>query len=314
VKTKGWYKTIAASGSAKWERAAERPLRATRQSLEKASPVEAGSILAAMAIASLCLFSTAAAGAGRSTGDLITVLDCPGQGGAPEPLPVRFSIDCSHIADPEKKRFCRPFIENVACRAFKAYRKITGIKLETRCPLLTYTIYENRDWPHKGVGAGGMSYKCQVNYLAQYSILRRSDLGPYDVHEILHHYHFGLPPLPNQHSLFEPAMLEAMREIGDQRGYNQALERAKASLTWILGKEQGKVPPLPQVSCYAAQTAMETSLYVEQSKSVYRFYRELDRRPLDANVRLGKLLFETSGRKADVANFLSGHGCPKAGG
>jgi hypothetical protein len=288
--------------------------RAQTGRLRELAAVRASAILTATVIAGSCLF-TLAARAEANASDSFTVADCPGQGGASETLPVRFSIDCSHIADSQKNRFCRPFIENVACKVFKAYRKITGIKLESRCPRLTYTIYENQgDWPHKGSGAGGLSYKCQVDYMARYSILRRSELGPYDVHEILHHYHFSLPALPNQHSLFEPAMLEAMREIGDQRGYNQALEWAKARLTHVLGKEQKTDSPSSEVSCYAAQTAMETSLYVEQSQNVYRFYRELDRRPMDAKVRLGKLLFEVSGRKAEVAGFLSSHGCPKAGG
>lgn len=167
--------------------------------------------------------------------------------GRRSPFPSALASIALGSRTPQKRQLCRPVIENVACKVLLAYRKITGIKLEARCPALTYTIYQDAgDWPHKDIGACGFSYKCQVDYMAQYSILWRSDLGPYDVHEILHHYHFGLPPLPNQHSLFGPAMLEARREIGDERGYGQAMARARAEVTRVLGNAQGRFRHQPR--------------------------------------------------------------------
>ena len=42
------------------------------------------------------------------------------------------------------------FAANQACKVFPAYRKITGIKLEQRCPTITYTIYDQDNFPHAG--------------------------------------------------------------------------------------------------------------------------------------------------------------------
>jgi hypothetical protein len=247
-----------------------------------------------VAVCVVAAVSLLSAGAGAT--DVTTVSSCPQQAR----IPVTFTIDCSHLKNAANKALCRPFIENVACKVFPAYRKITGLTLETRCPLMLYTIYEETaDWPHKGTPSGGMSYKCRVDYMARYSILYRSVIGPYDVHEILHHYHFALPPLPNQHSLFEPAMLEARRDIGDIPGFENFLAHAKASLNQGFGN-----------NCYVAQSLTEKSLYIEDQKNVYRFYRELDGLPMDPNQRLNRLLLKVAGQKASVRKFLTDHGCP----
>jgi hypothetical protein len=162
-------------------------------------------ILAALILASW-------GGACAAADDYVTAGSCPGQ----EPTPVTFKIDCSKLKDPAAKALCKPFIENQACKLFPAYRKITGIKLEDRCRMINYTIYDRDNWPHSG--AGGMSFNCQIDYMAQYAFQNRPKaLGPYDEHEILHHYrmsHKVLDRLTAAHPLFESSMLEAEREIG----------------------------------------------------------------------------------------------------
>ncbi len=55
--------------------------------------------------------------------------------------------------------------------------------------------------------------------MAQYALQpsRHSQLGPYDVHEILHHYQMTSNELAGMtavHTLFETSMLEAEREVG----------------------------------------------------------------------------------------------------
>jgi hypothetical protein len=193
------------------------------RSVEKSAAIPVAAWLLATAVSLLSVAARAS--------DVTMVSSCPPQA----KLPVTFQIDCSRVKDAAKKQLCRPFIENVACKVFPAYRKIIGFNLEKRCPQVAYIIYEDAaDWPHKGTPTGGMSYECKVDYMAQYSILYRSSIGPYDVHEILHHYHFGLPPLPNQHSLFEAAMIEARREIGDTAGYERFLAAAKSPSGFFL--------------------------------------------------------------------------------
>jgi hypothetical protein len=147
--------------------------------------------------------------------DQFTVASCPKFA----KLPISFSIDCSHVSDPEQKKLCRPFIENVACKVFPAYREITELKLETHCASIKYTIYDKNTFPHHG-GEGGLSLRCAVDYVADYSIGYRSKLGPYDVHEILHQYQAMLGALPDAHVLFGSSMAEAIRLIGDDDTYD----------------------------------------------------------------------------------------------
>jgi hypothetical protein len=83
--------------------------------------------------------------------EVTTITACPSQ----TTIPVKFVVDCSHVKDAATRQLCSPFIANQACKVFPAYRKITGIRLEQRCPTITYTIYDKDNFPHAG-GAGDL--------------------------------------------------------------------------------------------------------------------------------------------------------------
>lgn len=117
-----------------------------------------------------------------SSQDVVTVSSCPKQ----PTLPVTFQVDCSNVADPSTRKLCQPFAENQACKVFWAYRNITGVRMEEYCSTYKYMIYDKEKFPHEG--AGGKSQICGANYMADYSVLPKTPIGPYDVHEILHGY------------------------------------------------------------------------------------------------------------------------------
>ena len=238
--------------------------------------------------------------------DTITVSSCAGQ----VQIPVKFQIDCSRIKDPTAKQSCRPFIENVACKVFPAYRKITGINLEETCSSIKYTIYENSNWPHPK-GEGGLALRCAVDYISDYSLGFRSKLGPYDVHEILHEYQSVLGALPKAHALFGPSMTEAMREIGDA-AYEGRFAELKKEVANIEDRfRTGAVKSGD--SCAVAETAVEERLYIQNPKTVYLFYRDLVRGRLkdqaDREARFNRMYVEASGGQEWVKKFLLDHGC-----
>jgi hypothetical protein len=238
--------------------------------------------------------------------DTTTVANCPGQA----KLPVTFKIDCSNVKDPASKQLCAPFIRNQACKVFPAYRKITGINLETICPSITFTIYDTGDWPHGNGDAGGLAGYCAVQYLAQYSVQMKSAIGPYDVHELLHEYQIVLGALPAQHILFGSSMAEATREIGDAQGYAVAIARIKHDSTTLeAALEKGTIQAADK--CPLAETVMEETLYLEKSDNVYQFYRRLVRSKVaaqaDREARFNRMFDAVSGGKAK--SFLIAHGC-----
>jgi hypothetical protein len=175
-----------------------------------------------------------------------------------------------------------------------------GVKLEQRCPLIAYAIVDSGPLPHGGTNAGGTAFYagCNIEYMAKYSILNGSKIGPWDVHELLHHYEWGGPGLPNMHSLFQSLMTEAMREIGDDEHYDQSIAYMRKDVARTFGN-----------NCFAAQSKTEEMLYLEDSSNVYRFVRELDRGIADPNERMNRMLFNVSGRKDSVRKFLTDHGC-----
>ena len=238
--------------------------------------------------------------------DTITVSSCPGQ----EQIPVKFEIDCSRVEDPAAKRSCRPFIVNVACKVFPAYRRITGIHLEETCPAIKYTIYEKNNWPHPP-GEGGLALECGVDYISDYSLKFRSKLGPYDVHEILHEYQSVLGALPKAHALFGPSMTEAMREIGDP-AYEARFAEMKKEVANIEDQFH-KGAEKSGDSCVLAETAVEEHLYIQNPKTVYSFYRDLVRGRLkdqaDREARFNRMYVQASGGQEWVRKFLLEHGC-----
>jgi len=230
--------------------------------------------------------------------DQFTVSRCPSV-----QLPMSFSIDCSHVADPAQKKLCRPFIENVACKAFPAYREITGLRLETRCPSIKYTIYDKDKFPHHE-GEGGVAMHCAVDYVAQYSIVTTSKLGPYDVHEILHEYQTMLGALPDAHILFGSSMLEALRLMGAEDLYEERLKPMKEEAARLKATAN---------NCTAAETAIEESLYLENPKVVYLYYRKLvigwQKDMADRQARFNRMFYAASGNQASVKQYLITHGC-----
>ena len=238
-----------------------------------------------------------------------TVSDCPGQ----SKLPVTFQIDCSHLKD-ASRQLCRPFIEHQACMVFPAYRRITGIKLEDTCPAIKFTIYQDDNWPHPQ-GDGGLALHCAVDYLDKYSVDFRKDWakGPYDVHELLHEYQMTLGPLPGSHPLFGSSMAEAMREIGDNEGYQVRVKEMQAESRRLHDElETGKYKGDPK-ECYLAQSQLEESLYLENPKLVSMFYLKLPpakgNSPTERNVRFSRMFYTVGSGKPEIKKFLTDHGC-----
>jgi hypothetical protein len=190
-------------------------------------------------------------------------------------LPVTVQVDCSHVADPATKQLCRPFAENQACKVFWAYRNITGIRLEETCSTIKYTVYDKDKFPYHS-GEGGVARHCGADYVTDYSVLIKSDIGPYDVHEMLHVYQDELGAIPDAHILFGPSMAEARQEIGDAKGFDVEMSRLKYDMhATETGFEKGTIPAERQ--CLAAEFYIESSLYLKDPKNVFQFYRKLER-------------------------------------
>ena len=243
-------------------------------------------------------------------GEVTTVASCPGQAA----IPMKFVVDCSNVKDASDRKLCQPFIANQACKVFPAYRKVTGVGLDQRCPVLTYTIYDHDNFPHSG-GAGGLSHDCRVDYIAQYALrpFARSSVGPYDVHEILHHYHMTVPVLTGitgMHVLFGPSMAEAEALIGDNVTHERTLRRIRSEPAELRAHlDSGRVRPAAQ--CHVARNIIESELYVADRKNVYEFYRKLasivPQNAGDHAAAYDSMLNDVAGGKAKA--FLSAHGC-----
>jgi hypothetical protein len=263
-----------------------------------------GRIVIAVAIASASSLTPGTAFAD----DQITVSSCPGQ----TALPVTFRIDCSNVKDAAAKQLCKPFIENQACKVFPAYRQITGINLEESCPSINYTIYDKDNWPGGGE-AGGLTLKCAVQYLAEYSVNAKAPakIGPYDTHELLHVYQAVLGAIPYAHILFGPSQAEAMRLIGDVEAY----DRAAAQMKETTGNFEERFQKLSSRSgierCVLAEVQVEQTLYLDNPKTVYAFYRKLVRSRVadlaDRQARFDRMYNTVSEGKS--RQFLIAHGC-----
>ena len=239
--------------------------------------------------------------------DTVTIASCPG----PDALPVTFQVDCSHVANPATQALCRPFAVNQACKVFPAYRKITGIHLEDSCPSFKYTIYDKDKWPYQAGEAGGYAGKCGAELMADYSLMLKSPIGPYDVHEILHVYQEPLGALPYAHILFGPSMTEAYRLIGDNLDYAKQIAQMKSATNRILANfEKGTIKPEGQ--CLAAELYTEETLYLKDTGNVEQFYLKLVRsrnaNQADRQARFNRMYDLVSGGTAKP--FLLSHGCP----
>jgi len=260
-------------------------------------------------LTAICL-AAAVTSAARAA-DVTTVTSCPSQ----PAIPVKFVVDCSHVKDAATRQLCGPFIANQACKVFPAYRRITGIRLEQRCPTLTYTIYDQDNFPHGG-SAGGMSYSCQIDHMAQYALQQwaNSTIGPYEVHEILHHYQMTskeLAAMTVAHPLFETSMADAQGEVGDNVLHDRSVARLKNVEVPRLraALQEGTVKPADQ--CKAARTIVEGELYLENSRNVHLFYSKLasaaPKNAADREAAFNAMLNDVAGGKAK--EFLTAHGC-----
>jgi hypothetical protein len=236
----------------------------------------------------------------------IVVSSCPGQ----ERLPVTFQVDCSHVHDGGAHAQCKPFIENQACKVFPAYRRITGINLEKECPVITYTIYDKDQWPHPQGGEGGVALHCSTELLSEFSVLIKSQVGPYDVHELLHLYQDQLGALPYSHILFGASQLEARREIGDHNGYEAGFARLKKDV-FDPDLEQRFARMAPEQRCPMAEVQEEARLYISNPKVVYAYYRDLEigrqKDQADREARFNRMFDKVSQGRA--RKFLLDHGC-----
>ena len=241
-----------------------------------------------------------------SSQNVATVSSCPGR----PTIPVTFQVDCSNVADPATRKLCQPFAENQACKVFWAYRNITGIRLEESCSTYRYMIYDRDKFPHHE-GEGGKSQKCGANYMADYSVLPKTSIGPYDVHEILHGYQRELGALPYQHILFAPSMVEARREIGDDEGYKRALSRLETEMkSNDANLQKGTISADKQ--CLTAEFYIEASLYLKDPKNLERIYRKLaesrSKDTGDPQARFNRAYDAVSGGSAK--QYLLAH-CPR---
>lgn len=240
--------------------------------------------------------------------DLVKVSSCPASG----KLQVPFQVDCTNVADAAAKAKCRPFAENQACKVFPAYRAITGIHMEDICPVITYAIYDKDKWPYQDSKDGGRSDKCGAQILTDFSLFNTSpEVGPIDVHELLHVYHSALGAIPYQHILFGPSMTEARHRIGDNTGYATEFVNMKKDFNRNkVAYETGKVTGDNQ--CLQAELYEETILYMKDHNNVELFYSRLERSMLkdmaDRTARFNRMYDAVSGGEAKP--FLLAHGCP----
>jgi hypothetical protein len=272
------------------------PRRARALSGARCAPLWTGGLLA----------GALAAGSWVCADEPVVVTSCPGQAR----IAVRFQVDCSHVRDPAARGHCKPFIENQACKVFPAYRRITGIELEKQCPEVTYTIYDKDQWPHQQGGEGGVALRCSTELLSEFSVLFKSQIGPYDVHELLHLYQDQLGALPYSHSLFGASQLEARREIGDRYGYEAAFAHMKQEVS-DPGLEQRFARMASDERCRIAEVHEEARLYISNPKVVYAFYRKLEigrlRDQADREARFDRMLDRVS--EGGSRPFLLAHGC-----
>lgn len=243
-----------------------------------------------------------------SSQDHVTISNCSGQ----SKIPVVFQVDCTHSKDSAARQLCGQFAENEACKVSPAYRKITNINLEDRCPTMRYNLFEKDNWPFSNSGdAGGLAGKCEVSLLSDYSVKVKSEVGPYDLHELLHEYQAVIGPFINEHPMFDPAQAEAARLIGDPVGTAAYMNRIRHAI------EQAKML-LPSTSqpadkeCGFAESFIENSLYLQDSRNVYAFYRKLGPVPAsktrqEVAARENRMLYTVSYGKAK--DFLLSHGC-----
>lgn len=238
--------------------------------------------------------------------DVVSVSKCPGS----DPPPVTFEVDCSRVADRATRALCQPFAQNQACKVFPAYRRITGIQMEESCPAFKYTIYDKDKWPYQDSKDGGRADKCGAELLTDFSLLNSSQIGPIDVHEILHVYQSALGAIPYQHILFGPSMTEARGLIGDNKGYVTALTQMKEELNRTkVDFEQGKIKVGGE--CLQAEIYEEDLLYLKDRRNVEMFYLKLQRSRLadmaDRQARFNRMYNVVS--SGEARPFLLAHGC-----
>jgi len=236
-----------------------------------------------------------------------TVTQCAGQA-----LTVRFQVDCSHVADPATKALCPVFAQNQACKVFPAYQQITGIHLQDWCSTVQYVIYDKDKWSKSGApgGAGGYTVGCRTQYMADYSLLLKSEIGPYDVHEILHDYQIALGALPYTHILFAPSMVEATRLIGDSERYAALMKDTRRDMDRIQDQLERRAVA-PDTECLDAELTTEFSLYLKDPNNVRQFYLVLthdgEMRTRDPQSRFDQMYDKVSGGTARP--YLLQHGC-----
>ena len=162
----------------------------------------------------------------------------------------------------------------------------------------------------EGADAGGVALHFAADYIADVSVLIKSLIGPYDVHEMLHVYQDRLGALPNQHILFAPSMTEARRQIGDKYGYEREMAGMKKAMQYIETDFAKGVPDDKQR--LHAELYIESSLYLKNPKNVELFYRKLEigrkKDMADRQALFNRMYDAVSGGTAK--QYLLSHGCP----
>jgi len=105
-------------------------------------------------------------------------------------------------------------------------------------------------------------------------------------------------------------MTEARREIGDNKGYWDAMTRMKAELKRTeTDFQNGKIAPDRQ--CLSVELYMESSLYLKDPQNVEQFYRQLDPRSSKdmaaRQARFNRMYDQVSGGSA--RQYLLSDGC-----
>ena len=226
---------------------------------------------------------------------------------------VAFSVDCSHLRHPATRGACGRFIANQQSRVFPSYSAITGIDLKDRCPLITYVIYDEMNFPY-GTGVGGASTDCQVEMLSRYTLQRspNGNFGPYETHELLHHFQMSTPVLASLtqfHPLFEATQAEAERLMGNRLAYRQAIRHMYDEIDRMRGPLERPSEGLDY--CAFARTLVSEQLYLGNRHSIYEIYRRLQDAARDeprvAQAEFDLVLGQLGGAK--VADFLKANRC-----
>lgn len=190
-----------------------------------------------------------------------TISTCPGGATAVQ----KVAVDCSSLTNPISIANCRIYAQDVACKVAPAYKTLTNVALESRCPTFTYKIVDENTTNPCGESAGGCSPfgSCTSWYSENYSVNPGIVSDPNstrygkifrDKHEILHQIQYTMSSTfshTTNHPLFGSSMTEVSRQLGEITTA-QAITKAQHDRTQGMNLNE----------CRGAQITEEENLYI----------------------------------------------------